>query len=195
MPARMFAETGVPPVQARERRPVRLGATAQRGDGSVIELTIVDFSHDGCGVLCPTELKTGETLDLGVLRRGSAEAVVRWAANGKAGLAFTSQHHNGRAQVHRGYERVQVDAEVALRRAGKLHFRVRLYDLCPNGCKAEFIDRPEVGEQVWIKFDGMQAMEAHVRWIVGSRAGIKFARPIYAAVFDMLLARLGRPPL
>ena len=191
MPARMFAEAGAPPMQRSERRPVRMSATARRRDGSVIELTIVDFSHDGCGVLSPVELKTGEALDLGVLQRGSAEAVVRWFADGKAGLSFTSQHHADRAEVHRGYERVQVDAEVALRRAGKLHFRVRLYDLCPNGCKAEFIDRPEVGEQVWIKFDGMEAMEADVRWIAGSRAGIRFTRPIYAAVFDLLLARLG----
>lgn len=194
MPARMFAEASAPPMQRRERRPVRLSATARRGDGSVVELTIVDFSHDGCGVLCPTELKTGETIALGVLQRGAAEAVVRWSANGKAGLCFTSQHHADRAETLRGYERVQVDAEVALRRAGKLHFRVRIYDLCPNGCKAEFIDRPDVGEQVWIKFDGMEAMEAHVRWIVGSKAGIKFARPIYAAVFDMLLLRIGKRP-
>ena len=192
MPARMFAELGAPPMQRRERRPVRMSATASRGDGSTVKLTIVDFSHDGCGVLCPTELKAGETLNLGVLQRGSAEAVVRWCAGGKAGLAFTSQHHADRAETLRGYERVQVDAEVALRRAGKLHFRVRIYDLCPNGCKAEFIDRPEIGEQVWIKFDGMEAMEAHVRWIAGSRVGIKFARPIYAAVFDLLLARLQR---
>ena len=191
MPARMFAEAGAPPMQRRERRPVRLGASARRGDGSVVELTIVDFSHDGCGVLCPTELKAGETLDLSVLERGSAKAVVRWSADGKAGLSFTSQHHADRTMVDRHFERVQIEAEVALRRAGKLHFRVRLYDLCPNGCKAEFVDRPDVGEQVWIKFDGMEALEAHVRWIAGSRAGLKFARPIYAAVFDMLLMRLG----
>ena len=194
MPARMFAEVGAPPMQGRERRPVRLSATARRGDGSVVELTIVDFSHDGCGVLCPAELKAGEMVALVVSQRGAAEAVVRWSANGKAGLCFTSQHHSDRAETLRGYERVQVDAEVALRRAGKLHYRVRIYDLCPNGCKAEFIDRPDVGEQVWIKFDGMEAMEAHVRWIVGSKAGIKFARPIYAAVFDMLLVRMDKRP-
>jgi hypothetical protein len=190
----MFAEAGALPIQRRERRPVRMIATARRGDGSVVELTIVDFSHDGCGVLCGTELKTGETLDLGVLQRGSAEAVVRWSTDGKAGLSFTSQHHSDSGVVPRGYERVKVHGEVSLRRAGKLHFRVRIYDLCPNGCKAEFIDRPEIGEQVWIKFDGMEAMEAHVCWIVGSKAGIKFARPIYAAVFDMLLVRLDKRP-
>jgi hypothetical protein len=188
----MFAEAGAPPMQRRERRPVRIDATASRADGSLVELTIVDFSHDGCGVLCSKDLNAGETLNIGVLRRGSAEAVVRWSADGRAGLAFTSQHHAERLETNRGYERLQVDAEVALRRAGKLPFRVRVYDLCPSGCKAEFVDRPETGEQVWIKFDGMEAMEAHVRWISGSKAGLKFARPIHAAVFDMLLARLNR---
>ena len=77
-----------------------------------------------------------------------------------------------------------------MRRAGKLDFRVHIYDLSPDGCKAEFVDRPEVGEQLWIKFDGMEALEANVRWIVGQKAGVKFARPIHAAVFDLLATRL-----
>jgi hypothetical protein len=76
-----------------------------------------------------------------------------------------------------------------MRRAGKTHFRVHIYDISPDGCKAEFVDRPELGEQLWIKFDGMEAMEAHVCWIVGARAGLRFVRPIHAAIFDMLVAR------
>jgi len=191
MPARMFAETGAPPLLRRERRPVTMSATATRGDGSVVEMTIVDFSHDGCGVLCPAGLRTGERLSLAVLRRGTTSAEVRWASGGRAGLCFTSQPEPqpGAAQP-RGYERVSVDGEVAMRRAGKLHFRVRIYDISPDGCKAEFVDRPDLGEQLWVKFDGMEALEADVRWIVAAKAGLKFARPIHAAVFDMLLTRL-----
>src|SRR5437868_2906011 len=98
MLARMFADAGARPVEARERRPVRLGATARRADGSMVDLIIVDFSHDGCGVLCPAGLNTGETINVGVPQRGSAEAVVRWAVNGKAGLRFTSQHRAHRAE-------------------------------------------------------------------------------------------------
>jgi hypothetical protein len=77
-----------------------------------------------------------------------------------------------------------------MRRAGKLSFRVHVYDLSPDGCKAEFVDRPELHEQLWIKFDGLEALEASVRWLAGSRAGVRFARPLHAAVFDLLAARL-----
>jgi len=191
MPARMFAEAGGPPLQRRERRPAALSATATRGDGSMVDLTIVDFSHDGCGVLCAAGLHEGERLTLAVLRRGTTSAEVRWASGGRAGLCFTSQPEPKRiTDQPRGYERVSVEGEVAMRRAGKLNFRVRIYDISPDGCKAEFVDRPDLGEQLWVKFDGMEALEADVRWIVAAKAGLKFARPIHAAVFDMLLTRL-----
>jgi len=77
-----------------------------------------------------------------------------------------------------------------MRRAAKLAFRVRIYDLSPEGCKAEFVERPSIGEQLWVKFDGIEALEAKVRWIVGAKAGLKFARPLHAAVFDLLIAKL-----
>lgn len=195
MPARMLAETGAPPLQRRERRPVALSATATRGDGSVVEMTIVDFSHDGCGVQCVARLHEGEPLNLAVLKRGAINAEVRWASERRAGLCFTSKPEPKRsASQPRGYERVSVEGEVAMRRAGKLNFRVRIYDISPDGCKAEFVDRPDLGEQLWVKFDGMEALEADVRWIVAAKAGLKFARPIHAAVFDMLLSRLGARP-
>ena len=193
MPARLFAEAGAAPLLRRERRPVTMSATATRGDGSVAEITIVDFSHDGCGVLCAAGLRTGERLALAVLRRGTTSAEVRWAAGGRAGLSFTSQPEPQRnTDQPRGYERVSVEGEVAMRRAGKLNFRVRIYDISPDGCKAEFVDRPDLGEQLWVKFDGMEALEADVRWIVAAKAGLKFTRPIHSAVFDMLLTRLRR---
>ena len=88
-------------------------------------------------------------------------------------------------------QRHYVDGQVTLRRAGKLAFRVHIYDISPDGCRAEFVDRPELAEQLWVKFEGIEALEANVRWIAGARAGLKFARPIYPAVFDMLIARLG----
>jgi hypothetical protein len=188
----MFAEEGSLPLQRRERRQASLSAYATRLDGSVVELTVVDLSAEGCGVLCPSGLQAGERLNLAVLRRGSAGAVVRWADGGRAGLAFTSEIVlAGSATKPRRHDRVSVDGEVAMRRAGKLQFRVHIYDLSPEGCKAEFIDRPELGEQLWIKFDGMEALDAQVCWIVGSKAGLCFERPIHSAVFNMLVARFG----
>ena len=78
-----------------------------------------------------------------------------------------------------------------MRRAGKLNFRVRVYDVSPQGCKAEFVERPELDEQLWIKFDGLEALEAQVCWIVGAKVGLKFVRPIHEAVFGALSTRIG----
>jgi hypothetical protein len=90
----------------------------------------------------------------------------------------------------RRHERVSVVGEVSMRRAGKHPFRVHIYDLSPEGCKAEFVDRPELGEMLWIKFDGMDAFEADVRWIVPPTLGLKLTRSMYPAVFDLLVDRL-----
>jgi len=56
---------------------------------------------------------------------------------------------------------------VTLRRSGRLNFRVRIYDISPEGCRAEFVERPELHELVWIKFEGMHSLEAVVCWIAG----------------------------
>src|SRR4249919_3764536 len=101
----------------------------------------------------------------------------------------TVQNDND-AQESRNHERLRVEGEVTMRRAGKLAYRVHIYDLSPDGCRAEFVDRPAFAEQLWIKFDGMEALQANVRWIGGARAGFKFIRPIHPAVFDMLAARI-----
>ena len=191
MPARMLAGDGALPLQGRERRPTSLSAYATRQDGSVVEMTVVDLSHDGCGVLCPSGLLAGERLNLAVLRRGTTGATVCWADGGRAGLSFSSPVPVEGTTKPRRHERVSVEGEVAMRRAGKTHFRVHIYDISPDGCKAEFVDRPELGEQLWIKFDGMEALEAHVCWIVGARAGLRFSRGLHSAIFDMLVARLG----
>ena len=53
MPARLFAESGAPPLLRRERRPVTLSALGTRDDGSVVEMTVVDLSSDGCGYYVP----------------------------------------------------------------------------------------------------------------------------------------------
>ncbi|HEX5238056.1 MAG TPA: PilZ domain-containing protein [Sphingomicrobium sp.] len=90
----------------------------------------------------------------------------------------------------RRHERSAVEAEASLRRAGKLTFRVRLFDLSPEGCKAEFVERPEIHEQLWVNFDGLEAVETSVCWIAGAKVGLRFLRPMHPAVFDLLLGRL-----
>lgn len=95
-----------------------------------------------------------------------------------------------RARNERRSNRIALDADVALRRSGQNNYRVRVYDASPLGCKLEFVERPRVDEHVWVKFDGIDAIESSVCWVNGFVVGVEFVRPIYPAVFDALVTRL-----
>jgi len=85
-------------------------------------------------------------------------------------------------------ERVPLTAEVGIRRSGIHSFRVRVFDASPEGCKIEFIEIPLLGERVWVKFDGLEALEATVRWVEGHIGGVHFERPLHEAVFQRLVS-------
>ncbi len=191
-PALQLPNAGDLPPSRRDRRPVTLAACATREDGSLIEMTITDLSYDGCKVLTAAALAAGERLSLSVLRRGALPATVRWCTDGKAGLAFDAEPVEGKTPVRqpRRHERVSIEGDVSMRRSGKHNFHVHIYDLSPEGCKAEFIERPLINEKLWIKFAGLEALEGDVRWIADAKAGVQFTRPFHPAVFDMLIARL-----
>lgn len=95
-------------------------------------------------------------------------------------------HSEDPTNTPRGNDRVPLSVEVTIRRAGFHGFRVRAFDLSPAGCKIEFVERPSIGERVWIKFDNLEALEAEVRWIDGHIGGVQFARPLYGAVFERI---------
>ena len=95
-----------------------------------------------------------------------------------------------RAQAPRKSPRVSIAAMVKLRRRGHHNFTVQAYDLSREGCKLEFLERPQLDETVWVKFEGLELLQATVCWIEANVAGVEFARPIHAAVFDMLVSRL-----
>ena len=88
--------------------------------------------------------------------------------------------------------RVSLQAEVQLRRPGQHHYRVNVFDISPEGCKLEFVERPRLDETVWVKFDGYDAIQSSVCWVEGHSAGIEFERPIYPAIFENLVSRLTR---
>jgi hypothetical protein len=95
-------------------------------------------------------------------------------------------------QVARRSERQVLDAEVFLRRPGQLGYRVKVFDASLHGCRVEFVGRPALAEQLWVRFDGLQPIEAEVCWIEGFSAGVNFLQPIHPAVFDRLIASLRR---
>jgi PilZ domain-containing protein len=95
-----------------------------------------------------------------------------------------------RALYERRSDRIALNAEISLRRPGRPHYRVRVYDASLHGCKVEFVERPSLDEHVWLKFEGLDAIEGLVCWIDGFVAGIEFVRPIHPAVFERLVPTL-----
>lgn len=176
-------------ISRAERRVVELRAYAVRFDDSILDLRVVDLSYDGCAVESTLRLIPGELLKLSVLGRGFVKATVRWYKGRKAGLLFDAKRRIP-DQQERKAERLHIIAEVSLRRAGRINYSVRTSDLTRFGCKCEFVERPDIGERVWLKFGGLESLEAEVCWIAESSLGLKFKTPIHPAVFDLLLERV-----
>ena len=88
--------------------------------------------------------------------------------------------------------RIGLLADITLRRAGQNSYHVKILDASPHGCKAEFVERPLLDELVWVRFEGMEALEAIVCWNRGFEVGLEFRHPIHSAVFDMLVSRLNK---
>lgn len=177
--------------ERHDRRDVRMQGFAALADGSTITITLLDLSYEGCAIACAAELAPGDPITLSVLRRGGIKAEVRWFKDGKAGLAFdTGAKLATKMRWPRRSERVGVTAEVTMRRRGGPSFRVNVFDASPDGCKIDFVDRPLGDERLSIRFEGLEALEAQVCWVQQHCAGLKFARAIHPAVFDLLIERL-----
>lgn len=179
-----------PKPRRERRRAVDLAGFAALADNSTFDLSLTDLTYDGCQIATDTVLELGTKLKLSVVRLGVLDAHVRWYENGKAGLSFNPEATFEHKETPRNHDRLELTAEVQLRRVGRQKYQGRTFDLSPRGCKVEFIERPRAGEMLWIGFDGLDPIEAEVRWVDGFFGGVEFVRPIYPAVFDLLLARL-----
>lgn len=174
-----------------ERRTVELTCHALRSDGSPFEARVTNLSYDGCAIDCLEPLEVGMAFKLSVLGRGGIDVEVVWAEEGRAGLHFAKPGEAARQRQPRAAERLNLPAQISMRRPGRPSFTVRACDISTHGCRCEFVDRPEEGEQVLIKLEGLEALPATACWVEPPLTGLKFERPIHPAVFDMLLARLG----
>lgn len=85
---------------------------------------------------------------------------------------------------------MNIEGEVQLRRSGQHNYVVQVFDISQEGCKIEFVERPRLDETVWVKFEGLEAVEATVCWVEGFSVGVEFLRPIYPAVFELLVERV-----
>lgn len=177
-------------IARRERRPMSMRGFVALEDGTTAEFILLDLSYEGCGIEIPVEVKPGEKVKISVLNRGAIEAEVRWYAKGKAGLVFIAEAVETREHRPRNFERLALTADVSMRRLGGANYRVGVSDLSSHGCKVELVERPRVDEHVLVKFEGLEVLEAEVCWVEGHSGGLRFEKPIHAAVFDLLFARL-----
>ena len=173
------------------RRPVRLRGFLVRTGEVRHPVQLTDLHYGGCGIETPIELVPGEDVQLSVLGRGSIPAAVRWCKDGRAGLDFAPAMQEEKKEVERRSARIEVPGEVALRVTGKATYRVRIHDLSTDGCKVELVERPNVGDKMHVKFEGLETLDADVCWVVGHTAGLKFEHSIHPAVFGLLLERVG----
>ena len=173
-----------------DRRSVDLSGYALLADGTTIDAVLLDLSYEGCKIRPGNALRAGDRLKLGVLRLGLIEAEVRWFEDGVAGLAFSLIEMPVQKEWPRRSDRAPVTASVTLRRSGQPNYRVRVFDASPEGCKVEFVDRPSEGNKLWVKFEGLETLEAEVCWVEKTVMGLRFQRPMHPAVFNMLLERL-----
>lgn len=180
-----------PKSRARElRRNVVLPAHILLESGEITSVDVLDLSYDGCCVETPIELPEQSVVKLSVVALGTVDAKVCWYAAGKAGLSFAVDSKWDREIQPRNVTRLELTGHILLRRVGRKHYRARIFDISPLGCKVEFVERPRLDELVWVKFDCLDAIEAEVCWVRGFYGGLKFLRPIYPSVFDLLLTKL-----
>lgn len=185
------SEPDLGPKPLREpRRNVELTALALLGDGSAVSVKILDLSYNGCRIQTALALLPGLQFTLSVVGLGKMPANVRWCSGGFAGLSFGPEPIEPVSETPRQHQRVTLNAQILLRRSGHKNYCVQTLDISSSGCRVQCVDRPSIGERHWVKFDGLDALEGEVRWIEGFTAGVEFMRPIYPAVFELLLAKL-----
>ena len=102
----------------------------------------------------------------------------------------SNRSESQKAPRQRQSARVALMAEVQLRRSGHHHYVVNVYDISPEGCRLEFVERPRIDETLCVKFEGLDPFQSMVCWIEGHAAGLEFARPLYPAVFELVVSRL-----
>jgi hypothetical protein len=171
------------------RNAVELRAYAVRPSGDILDMRVLDLCVDGCRVECEAGLVADEELKVSLLGRGAVKANVRWSDGRNAGLQFevgpAPRKHHPRQIARRA-----ISGNISVRRSGKPPFRVKAFDASRFGCKCEFVERPSIGERVWVKFDGLESLDSEVRWVEASAVGLNFNTPLHPAVFELLSQRL-----
>ena len=100
-----------------------------------------------------------------------------------------SGHRPARTQAPRKSARVAITAEVQLRRRGHHGYQANVFDVSAEGCRIDLIEKPQLDEEILVKFDGLEGLVATVCWVEEGSAGVEFQRAIHPAVLDHVVKR------
>lgn len=91
----------------------------------------------------------------------------------------------------RAARRTPVNLQAGFRKQGFDSARADVSDLSVTGCKVDSAVNLGPKARVWIKFPGLQPMQATVIWVNGFEAGCEFSAPFYKPVLENFLGRHG----
>lgn len=84
--------------------------------------------------------------------------------------------------------RAQIDLECEIRVGTRAWRKTRLADLTPGGFQVTILDMPPRGTPVYVRFGGIQMLQAEVCWSKLDTAGCRFITPISSYVFEHIIA-------
>ena len=65
---------------------------------------------------------------------------------------------------------------------------IDITDISPTGARIESHLSLCVEHHIWLKLNGLEALEARVAWVNRHEAGCEFVRPLHPAVFDRIVS-------
>ncbi len=89
--------------------------------------------------------------------------------------------HQQRASIRRPL------ATDALCRTAGGRIPVTIDNLSCHGCRIASQEPLDSGQHLEIKIGGFEELRGHVRWVIGSRAGVTFEQPLQGPLFDDLM--------
>lgn len=80
-----------------------------------------------------------------------------------------------------------IDLACEIRVGTRAWRKARLADLTPTGFQVTIFDMPPRGTSVYVRFAGIQMLQAEVCWSKLDNAGCRFVTPISEYVFDHII--------
>ncbi|HEX8668274.1 MAG TPA: PilZ domain-containing protein [Allosphingosinicella sp.] len=85
-------------------------------------------------------------------------------------------------------ERRIVNLAAALREEGAKKTSITLLDISTGGFKADAPEPIEIGTEVWLKIEGLEARRSRVVWHRERDIGCEFEVPLHKAEIDLIVA-------